>query len=130
MNASLPFVRLLSIATTCACLLFSHAARAADVASVASPGGVLKVTLSLNGEGRIGYAVSRKDKMIVEESRLGFLLADAPQLLRNFKLESTEDRSFDETWEQPWGEWRRIRNHYNELAATFAEKAALKRRLR
>lgn len=113
----------------CACLL-SHLATAADVAAVSSPGGVLKVTLSINGEGRIGYSVARQGRTIVVESRLGFLLTDGPQLLRNFKLDGTETRGFDETWEQPWGEWRRIRNHYNELAATFVEKTSLKRKLR
>ena len=28
-------------------------------------------------------------------------------------------------WQQPWGEWRTIRNHYNELSLSFEEKSKL-----
>ena len=38
-------------------------------------------------------------------------------------------RSFDETWEQPWGEYRPIRNRYNELTVSFDEKNWDKRRM-
>ena len=71
--------------------------------------------MTLNGEGRVGYIVTRQGKPVIAESRLGFLFTDAPQLLRNFVVARQSTRSFDETWEQPWGEYRTIRNHYNEL---------------
>jgi alpha-glucosidase len=95
---------------------------AATVARISSPGDVLTVTLEINDEGRPGYTVTRLGKPVIAESRLGFLLADAPKLERNFALASASTRSFDDTWEQPWGEWRFIRNHYNELRARFTEK--------
>src|SRR5687768_13976650 len=110
-------------------LMIAVPAAAADkVASVSSPGGVLTVDLTINGEGRVGYAVSRLGKPVIGESHVGFLLADGPQLLRNFRLTGQMRRSFDETWEQPWGEWRTIRDRYNELAVGFEEKDKLKRR--
>ena len=59
-------------------LLAATLALAAPVAEVASPGGKLRVVLTLNGEGRIGYEVLREGKLLVEESRLGFILTDAP----------------------------------------------------
>src|SRR5205085_5497456 len=37
--------------------------------------------------------------------------------------------SADDTWEQPWGERRFVRNHYNELRVSFTETSELKRRL-
>ena len=35
-----------------------------------------------------------------------------------------EQRSFDDTWEQPWGERRYVRNHGNEMRVTLREKTA------
>ena len=99
------------------------------VATASSPGGTLQVALSLNGEGRIHYSVSRGGRPVLAESQLGFLFTDAPQLLRDFQFVTSSQRSFDQTWEQPWGEWRRIRNTYTELTATFEEKLRLKRRI-
>jgi alpha-glucosidase len=98
------------------------------VGKVASPGGVLEVTATLNGEGRPGYAVTRKGKPVVEESRLGFLLTNGLRLERNFDGAAAPVRSADETWEQPWGERRFVRNHFNELRVTFTERGALARR--
>jgi alpha-glucosidase len=99
------------------------------VASASSPSGTLKVDVTLNPEGRVGYQVSRLGKPVIAESRLGFLFTDAPEMLRNFQLASQSTRGFDETWEEPWGEYRKIRNHYNELTVSFDEKNWLKRRM-
>ncbi|MEO8548193.1 MAG: glycoside hydrolase family 97 protein [Sphingomicrobium sp.] len=99
------------------------------VASATSPGGTLTVDITINGEGRVGYAVSRLGKPVIGESHVGFLFADAPQMLRNFRLTGQTRRSFDQRWEQPWGEWRWIRDRYNELAVGLEERDKLKRRM-
>ena len=99
------------------------------VASASSPSGTIHVDLTLNGEGRVGYIVTRLGKPVIDESRLGFLFTDAPEMLRNFELASKSTRSFDQSWEEPWGEYRTIRNHYNELTASFDEKVWMKRRM-
>ncbi|WP_457096246.1 glycoside hydrolase family 97 protein [Lysobacter sp. P5_B9] len=96
-------------------------AHSETVATVASPDGALKVELDLNGEGRLAYRVARKGTPLISDSRLGFLLRNGRELLRNLKLEQQSARAFDETWEQPWGERRFVRNHYNELRASFVE---------
>lgn len=104
-------------------------ASADTVATVSSPGNVLSVAVTLNGEGRAGYAVSRAGKPVVNESRLGFILADAPKLERNFTASGSSTRSVDETWEQPWGERRYMRNRFNELKVSLVEKTPLARKL-
>ncbi|MFS8137330.1 MAG: glycoside hydrolase family 97 N-terminal domain-containing protein, partial [Thermomonas sp.] len=96
-------------------------AHAGQVAQVASPDGHNVVQLDLNGEGRVAYRVLRDGKPVIDDSRLGIQLRNGRELLRNLKLDAQASSSFDETWEQPWGERRFIRNHYNELRATFAE---------
>jgi alpha-glucosidase len=50
-------------------------------------------------------------------------------MLRNFGFTSQSKSSFDESWDEPWGEYRRIRDHHNELTVTFDEKNWLKRRM-
>ena len=104
-------------------------AHADTVAEVASPDGTLKVELDLNGEGRLAYRVSRKGQPLIADSRLGFVLRNDRQFLRGLKLDTKATRSFDETWEQPWGERRFVRNHYNELRARFVESDRDQRRL-
>jgi alpha-glucosidase len=122
------FIRLVGLALTLI-VTVAYADPVTQIASVASPGNVLQVTVSLDGEGRASYAVARAGVPILEESRLGFLLTDAPKLERNFKPGATATRIVDETWEQPWGERRYIRNHYNELKVTLLETTRLARAL-
>ena len=96
---------------------------------VSSPGDILTVTVTLNGEGRPGYRVDRLGRPVVTESRLGFLLTDAPKLERNFEIAGSALRSVDDTWEQPWGERRYVQNRYNELRVQLRERKAPGRRL-
>ncbi len=96
-------------------------AHADDLARIASPGDVLAVTIESQHEGRLSYRVERKGQPVIASSRLGFLLGDG-RLERNLELVGQSSRSLDETWEQPWGERRLTRNHYNELRASFAER--------
>jgi len=87
----------------------------------ASPGQVLEVAVTLDYAGRPGYTVTYRGRPLIDDSRLGFLLSDAPKLERSFEVESSSTRSFDETWEQPWGERRFVRNRYNELRVRLRE---------
>ncbi|MEA3066041.1 MAG: alpha-glucosidase, partial [Sphingomonadales bacterium] len=102
--------------------LFAVPAAAAPV-EISSPEGILAVTVDVNGEGRPEYSVSRLGRPVILPSRLGFILTDAPKLERNFAIASSERRSADETWEQPWGERRFVRNRYNELKVRLTERA-------
>ncbi len=100
---------------------------APQVASVESPGKVLKVSLVLDG-GTARYRVERFGDTVVEDSKLGFALRDG-RLDRDFTLLGQQRRSVDDSWEQPWGERRLTRNHYNELTVQLAETTGSKRRL-
>jgi len=109
----------LSLTLLCAA---SFAAHAETVASVESPDKMLRVELDQNGEGRLAYRVMRQGQPLIGDSRLGFILRNGRQLLRGLALDQQSTRRFDETWEQPWGERRYVRNHYNELRASFVER--------
>ena len=110
-------------------LAMAGQAFAAPPATVSSPGNILTVTVAVNGEGRAGYTITRRGKPVIDESHLGFLLTDAPQLLRNFDIADVKTSMHDDSWEQPWGEWRTIRNHYTEMRVRLQEHSALHRLL-
>ena len=94
------------------------------VATAASPGGVLSVEVQIDPMGKLGYDVKRKGKEVIGLSRLGFNLANAPKLDGNFKLVDKRVSDHDDTWEQPWGERRYVRNHYRELRVEVAQDTA------
>ncbi|WP_312704506.1 glycoside hydrolase family 97 protein [Stenotrophomonas lactitubi] len=102
-------------------------AAAPQIASVESPDKVLKVSLVLDG-GTARYRVERLGQTVVADSKLGFELRDG-RLDRDFSLLAQERRSVDDRWEQPWGERRLTRNHFNELTLHLAETTGSKRRL-
>ncbi len=104
-------------------------AMAETVATASSPDASITVVVDLDNDGRPSYAVTRKGKPLIASSRLGFLLTDAPKLERNFTLASQATSAFDETWDQPWGERKTIRNRYNELKVALKEKTALGRQI-
>src|SRR5690606_35081199 len=105
------------------CAAPAAAQDAPATAGACSPGNVVCVELGLDGDGRPRYAVTRAGRQVLAPSRLGMILADAPKLDRNLAIADVRRSTFDQTWEQPWGERREIRNHYNELTVTLREKS-------
>ncbi len=91
--------------------------------ALASPGGVVAVQVATDPEGRASYSVMHRGRPVIAPSRLGVMFTDQPKFERNLEIVSRQVRSFDETWEQPWGERREIRNHYSELAVGFRERS-------
>lgn len=116
-------------ATLLVLLLAAASARAETVATLDSPGGVLRVTFTIDADGRPGYALAREGRPVIDESRLGFILWDSPKFDRGFRLEGVERHDRDATWEQPWGERRFVRDRHRELRVRLAEKRPGGRRL-
>lgn len=75
------------------------------------------------------YSVKNGDTDVISPSKMGFVFKDNDALTSGFKVVDTQISSFDETWEQVWGEKRFIRNNYNQLAVTLQETAGKKRLL-
>jgi alpha-glucosidase len=104
-----------------------HAAEATSL-DVASPDGKIVATFTLDDAGRPSYQVAYGERQVVRPSRLGFRLKDARPLEAGLRVAHTSRRSVDETWEQPWGEARRVRNHFNELKVELSETGDQARR--
>lgn len=97
------------------------------VAQASSPGNVVSVALFVDRDGRVDYTVSRRGKPILGRSRLGFLLTDQRKIERNLGFVSAQNRDADSSWEQPWGEWKAIRNNFRELTVRFRESSGAAR---
>jgi alpha-glucosidase len=96
--------------------------------TVSSPDGKISLVFNLTG-GTPSYAVKFKGRPAILPSALGFELKDGA-LKTGFSLLEARKSSRDETWTQPWGEQREIRNHYNELTVSLRQTTGPKRELR
>ncbi len=99
------------------------------VATASSPGGILTVDVQLDNMGKLAYDIKRKGKEIIAPSHLGFNLANAPKLDDGFTVKDKRVSEHDDTWEQPWGERRYVRNHYRELRVDVEQTNRSNRRL-
>lgn len=86
-----------------------------------SPNGSIKLFLKIE-KGIPYYSVEKSGKKIIDKSRLGFRLKNSSQFDDSLELQTSGTSLFDETWTQVWGEKKNIRNNYNELAVSLAEK--------
>jgi len=93
-----------------------------------SPGGQNTIKFELlNNSPK--YSVSHRKTQVINTSEMGFVLKDNDDLSTNFDIINVEHTSFDETWEQVWGEKHKIRNHYNQMVVKLQQKDKQKRQL-
>ena len=97
-------------------------------ASVASPDGKNSIQFEII-DGVPLYSVNHAETSVVNPSKLGFVFKDDDTFNSGFSIADVKTSSFDETWEQIWGEKRFIQNNYNELVVTLQEKSGAKRKL-
>ncbi|MUP44981.1 glycoside hydrolase family 97 protein [Gramella sp. BOM4] len=95
---------------------------AAIAQSISSPDSDLKMEFSLSEDGKPVYKLDFKDKAVIKPSTLGFDLKEEEDLLNGFSIQDTKTSSFDETWEPVWGEYKEVRNHYNELEVNLLQE--------
>lgn len=120
--------RLLSVLHSAALLCFCHATAAAEY-QLASPSGDITLEFGLTESGQPSYSAKYDDQAAIDRSLLGFDFRRAADLVDGMVVEEVDRSSADTTWEQPWGEQRLIRDHYNEMRLTLSESAAPARRM-
>jgi hypothetical protein len=89
--------------------------------SVASPSKNIILDFNLKANGQPTYAINYKNKAVVLESAMGIKLKEKPTLDARFKIEGTENTTFNETWKPVLGEQSSIVNHYNELKISLIQ---------
>lgn len=104
----------LSIATLCAVASYG--------VEIKSPNGKLTLDVDVQ-KGVPTYSLDYKTKPVIKPSALGFNLLKADDLRDGFVITSSSESTFDERWSPVWGEWKNIRNNYNELVVRFTQEA-------
>ena len=77
--------------------------------------------------GEVFYQVLCDGKVIIDESKLGFLICGEEPIGNNLKLIRTTMKKHDEIIEMPWGEDHYIPNKYREGAFYLTESTSAKR---
>ena len=105
-------------------LILSMLLGAAAVASepsevrIASPDGAIVVTVHAK-DGVARYEATLDGKPALLPGRLGMLFRDRPGFDKDLKIVASTTAAKDETWEQPWGERRFVRDRHNEAVIAF-----------
>ncbi|MBN2763606.1 MAG: glycoside hydrolase family 97 N-terminal domain-containing protein, partial [Bacteroidales bacterium] len=94
--------------------------------TVLSPDGKIHISVEII-KGQVFYSASKDSMPIIDKSRLGFEFKNMAPLGNKVSIMNIESGTFNETWEQPWGERRLVENRYDELTVFLRERNGLKR---
>jgi hypothetical protein len=86
-----------------------------------SPDGNLNLIFRLNADGTPIYSLTYKQKPVVNESKMGFILKSDILFNKDFELSSVRIQSENSTWKPVLGEQKEIRNHYNEMTVDLLQ---------
>ncbi len=89
--------------------------------NIRSPNGKLSLSFGLTVDGAPTYQLSFGGKSVIKNSSLGIELKDLPAFTKGFTIAKADHSESDNTWEPVWGQEKRIRNHYRELAVTLQQ---------
>lgn len=110
-----------------ASLMMTVAAYAQKTYKAKSPGKKNEVVFSLTKSGQPQYSFSSNGKAVIQPSLLGFEFQENKKMADGFKVVAIEEKSADKVWEQPWGEFKKVRDNHNELVVHLQETAGEKR---
>ena len=105
-----------------ACALLTWAC--APKTAVTSPDGRITVRFALAESGTPSYSVEVDGQPFLQPSVMGLLSEDA-NLDSGFTLKSSRVSSVDETWHQPWGENKEVRDKHRVLALQLKNDAGV-----
>ena len=80
-----------------------------------SPDGNLKLTFGLSAEKTPVYSLEYKDKQVVKESKMGFVLKPALDFSKNFSVVDTEFSESTSTWNPVLGQYREVEDNHKEM---------------
>ena len=84
-----------------------------------SPNNINTVSILID-EGKLLYKINHEKKLIILPSRLGFIFKGGLSFSDGFKIIDVQFSQVDETWQQPWGSVKTIRNHYEEAIISLS----------
>lgn len=102
-------------------LIYACSAGTKKTYNISSPGKNVELVFELTASGQPQYSFTSNGKSVIEPSLMGFEFQGIQKMTEGFEVVSTEEKSADETWEQPWGEFKKVRDHHNELIVHLKE---------
>lgn len=87
-----------------------------------SPDGNLKLTFGLSAEKTPVYSLEYKDKQVVKESKMGFVLKPALDFSKNFSVVDTEFSESTSTWNPVLGQYREIEDNHKEMLVELKQE--------
>ncbi|HCD9233455.1 TPA: glycoside hydrolase family 97 protein [Elizabethkingia anophelis] len=86
-----------------------------------SPDKNLILKFSLNEKGEAYYELKYKNKYVVKNSKLGFLISSQSPFAEGFKITNTQLSSSDTSWNPVLGEQKTIRDNHNEMLVSLQQ---------
>ena len=105
----------------CALLFVNAFAEPLEAQEIKSPDGELFLKVNVDDNGQPVYSLKYKGNPLVNKSHLGLSGKEA-DFVKGFAVQHVDSTTFDEVWEPVWGEYSKVRNHYNEMSVTFSKK--------
>lgn len=114
MNQTLKF-SFRNLFLSCVCLLLFACGGNPEIIS---PDGHTRLSFVTGADGCMAYTVERDGRPLILPSALG-LVAQERDLAGGFSVREIVKRSVNETWTQPWGENKILRDCHNEMTAVL-----------
>lgn len=114
MNQTLKF-SFRNLFLSCVCLLLFACGGNPEIIS---PDGRTRLSFVTGADGCMAYTVERDGKPLILPSALGLVVQER-NLAGGFSVREIVKRSVDETWTQPWGENKILRDCHNEMTVVL-----------
>jgi alpha-glucosidase len=108
-------------------LIFACSTKTQKTYKISSPGKISELVFELTASGQPQYHFSTNGKSVIEPSLLGFEFQEIKKMTDGFEVVSTEEKTADQTWEQPWGEFKKVRDNHTEMIVHLKESAGEER---
>ena len=98
-----------------------------ETLSISSPNQKNQLIFSLSESGAPEYQLNSNGNSIITRSKMGFEFVENQKMTDGFKIINSEINSEDTKWEQPWGEFKIIKNQHTKLTVHLQEISGEKR---
>jgi alpha-glucosidase len=94
---------------------------------IKSPDGKITVTVGTGDSSAVLYSVAIDDSIIIQNSRMGFLLGEGQEVGKNLEIISFSEMEVNQSWKPVYGERSEIKDRFNEAKIQLNEKSSLGR---
>ncbi|TNF41984.1 MAG: alpha-glucosidase [Bacteroidetes bacterium] len=94
---------------------------------IKSPDGKITVTVGTGDSSAVLYSVAIDDSIIIQNSRMGFILKDGQEVGKNLEIISFSEMEVNQSWKPVYGERSEITDHFNEVKIQLKEKSSPER---